>query len=42
MCVGVCAGKVPRWSISADNIASQRLAEKIGFIKLADVITLVL
>lgn len=33
-------GKVPQWSTSADNIASQRLAEKIGFTKLADVITL--
>ncbi|MBP3922504.1 MAG: GNAT family N-acetyltransferase [Ruminiclostridium sp.] len=33
-------GKVPQWSTSANNIASQRLAEKSGFVKLADVITL--
>ena len=35
-------GKVPQWSTSANNIASQRLAEKSGFVKLADVITLTL
>lgn len=34
--------KVPQWSTSADNIASQKLAERSGFIKLADVITLTL
>lgn len=33
-------GKFPQWSCSADNIASARLAEKIGFIKLSDVLTL--
>lgn len=33
-------GKCPQWSCSADNIASARLAEKIGFIKLSDVLTL--
>ena len=35
-------GKVPQWSTSVNNIASQRLAEKVGFVKLADVITLTL
>lgn len=30
-------GKCPLWSTSVDNIASQHLAEKTGFIKLADV-----
>lgn len=35
-------GKVPQWSTSAENIASQKLAEKSGFVKLADVITLTL
>ncbi len=35
-------GKVPQWSTSVNNIASQRLAEKSGFVKLADVITLTL
>ncbi len=34
------SGKCPQWSCSADNIASARLAEKIGFIKLSDVLTL--
>ena len=32
----------PIWSASSDNIASQALAEKIGFEKVADVITLTL
>ncbi|QSX07242.1 GNAT family N-acetyltransferase [Sedimentibacter sp. zth1] len=31
--------KCPLWSTSADNIASQKLAEKVGFIKFADAIT---
>ncbi len=30
----------PIWSASSDNIASQALAEKVGFEKTADVITL--
>ena len=33
-------GKVPQWSTSITNIASQKLAEKLGFVKLGDVITL--
>ncbi len=43
---GLCAeniiksGKCPQWSCSADNTASFRLAEKIGFTKLSDVLTL--
>lgn len=32
----------PIWSTSSDNLASQALAEKIGFEKVADVITLTL
>ncbi|WP_124099008.1 GNAT family N-acetyltransferase [Ruminococcus sp. Marseille-P6503] len=32
--------KCPLWSTKAENIASQKLAEKIGFIKLADVLVL--
>lgn len=32
---GIC----PQWSTSVHNAASQRLAEKIGFVKYADVIT---
>ncbi|MCL2322574.1 MAG: GNAT family N-acetyltransferase [Oscillospiraceae bacterium] len=34
------SGKVPLWSTTIDNIASQRLAERIGFKKIADVFTL--
>jgi predicted GNAT family acetyltransferase len=33
-------GKIPQWSTSITNIASQKLAEKLGFVKLGDVITL--
>ncbi|MBP3543116.1 MAG: GNAT family N-acetyltransferase [Lachnospiraceae bacterium] len=33
------SGKIPQWSTSVDNIASQKLAEKTGFVKLADVVT---
>lgn len=33
-------GKVPQWSTSITNLASQRLAEKLGFVKLADVISI--
>ncbi len=36
------SGKCPQWSCSADNIASFRLAEKIGFTKLSDVLILTL
>lgn len=32
-------GKVPQWSTTIDNIASQKLAGKIGFVKFADVLT---
>lgn len=35
-------GKVPQWSTDINNVASKRLAERIGFIKLADVITVTL
>lgn len=35
-------GKCPIWSTSADNIASQRLAEKLGFRKFADLLTVTL
>ena len=35
-------GKVPQWSTDINNIASQKLAEKVGFVKLADVITVTL
>jgi len=35
-------GKVPQWSTSITNLPSQRLAEKLGFVKIADVITLTL
>ncbi len=35
-------GKVPQWSTSITNIASQKLAEKLGFVKLGDVITMTL
>jgi len=35
-------GKCPQWSTSIDNRASQKLAAKIGFIKLADVFTVTL
>ncbi len=34
------SGKCPQWSCSADNVASIRLAEKVGFVKLSDVLTL--
>ncbi len=33
-------GKVPIWSTTADNSSSQRLAEKVGFTKLADILTI--
>lgn len=33
-------GKVPQWSTTIANLASQKLAEKVGFVKLADVITI--
>ncbi len=32
--------KCPQWSCSADNVASLRLAGKVGFTKLSDVLTL--
>ena len=34
--------KAPQWSTPSSNIASQKLAEKAGFVKLADVLTLVM
>ena len=33
-------GKCPLWSTTINNIASQKLAEKVGFRKLADVISI--
>lgn len=33
-------GKCPQWSTAFDNMASQRLSEKVGFVKIADVLTL--
>ncbi|MDE7307184.1 MAG: GNAT family N-acetyltransferase [Lachnospiraceae bacterium] len=35
-------GKIPQWSTDINNIASQKLARKVGFAKLADVITVTL
>ncbi|MGL6173959.1 MAG: GNAT family N-acetyltransferase [Cellulosilyticaceae bacterium] len=35
-------GKCPQWSTLADNIASQKLAERVGFIRFADVLTITL
>ena len=35
-------GKCPQWSTSNDNIASQRLAEKVGFLKYSDVLMITL
>ncbi|MBN1579482.1 MAG: GNAT family N-acetyltransferase, partial [Anaerolineae bacterium] len=32
--------KVPIWSCAAANIASQRLAESVGYAKFADVVAL--
>jgi len=32
--------KVPQWSTPCSNIASQKLAAKVGFVKIADVLTL--
>lgn len=32
-------GKCPQWSTSINNIASQKLAVRVGFVKLADVIS---
>ena len=36
----IISGKVPQWSTSIDNIASQNLAERVGFVKLSDVLSL--
>jgi len=33
-------GKVPQWSTTIDNVGSGRLAERVGFKKLADVLTI--
>lgn len=38
----VSRGVCPQWSTSAENTASQRLALGVGFVKLADVLTLTL
>lgn len=35
-------GKVPQWSTDITNLASQKLAEKLGFAKLADILTITL
>ncbi len=44
VCAGqiVQNGKCPQWSCATDNIASSRLAEKAGFARLSDVLTLTL
>lgn len=34
------SGKCPQWSTTVDNIASQKLAKRIGFIRFADVLTM--
>ena len=34
--------KCPQWSTSIDNIASQKLAERVGFVKFADAFTITL
>ena len=41
-CIGqiIQQGKCPMWSTSAGNIPSQRLAERVGFEKIADYFTL--
>ncbi len=38
----LAAGKVPLWSTGMDNVASQKTAERVGFVKLADVLTVTL
>lgn len=38
----IANGKCPQWSCAYDNIASAKLAEKIGFVKFADVVTVTL
>lgn len=38
----IANGKCPQWSCAYDNIASARLAEKIGFVQFADVVTVTL
>jgi hypothetical protein len=35
-------GKVPQWSTGVDNIASQKLAESVGFAKISDILTVTL
>jgi hypothetical protein len=35
----ITSGKAPQWSTGIDNIASQKTAECVGFVKLADVLT---
>jgi hypothetical protein len=34
--------KIPLWSTAADNLASRRLAQKIGFAEYAEVISVTL
>ena len=38
----IASGKVPQWSTTIGNTASQKLAERAGFIKLSDVLTVTL
>jgi predicted GNAT family acetyltransferase len=36
----VASGRVPQWSTVAWNIASQRIAQRVGFAKFSDVLSL--
>ena len=38
----IATGKVPQWSTTIDNIASQKLAVSAGFVRIADVLTMIL
>ena len=35
----LASGKVPLWSTGVDNVASQKTAERVAFVKFADVLT---
>lgn len=44
-CIGMASAlidrrKCPQWSTDIDNIPSQKLAEKVGFVKFADLLTI--
>jgi len=38
----IASGKVPQWSTTINNFASQNLAERVGFVKLSDVLMITL